>query len=73
MSGDLGKVSLGSNWLWLLSVRVLSLVAFAIIMRLNHKAWKVSSVLGVISSWTWDSIVVLLLSLVISSTKNRFS
>jgi hypothetical protein len=66
----MGRVSLRSNRLWLLSVRVLSLIAFAIVMGLDHKSWKMSSILGVISSRPWDSIVVLFLSLIIGSTKN---
>jgi hypothetical protein len=70
MSGNMGRISLRSNRLWLLGVRVLSLIAFAIVVRLDNKSRKVSTIFAIICSRAWNSIVVLLLSLIIGSTEN---
>jgi hypothetical protein len=64
-------VSLGPNWFRLLNIGILSLITFTIIMRLDHKAWQMMLVFAVIGSGSWDSIVVLLFALVISSSENR--
>lgn len=72
MSGHVRRISLGTNWFWLFSVGVLSLIAFAVIVGLDHKAWQVMLILAVVCSRSWDSIVVLLLTLVVGSTENRF-
>lgn len=72
MSGHMRRISLGTNWFWLLSVGVLSLIAFAVIVGLDHKSWQVMLVLAVVGARSWDSIVVLLLALVVGTTENRF-
>jgi hypothetical protein len=72
MSGYMRGISLGPNWFWLFSVGVLSLIASTVIVRLDNKSWQVMHILAVVGSRSWDSIVVLLLALVVSSSENRF-
>lgn len=65
-------ISLGPNWFWLFSVGVLSLIASTVIVRFDNKSWQVMHILAVVGSRSWDSIVVLFLALVVSSSENRF-
>lgn len=73
VSGYIRWITLRTNWFSSFLIRILViLVALSIRVRNYSEAGKMKLVFALISSWSWNTIVLLFLSLIISTAKNRF-
>jgi hypothetical protein len=71
--GEVGLVPLRSNRLRLLNIGIEALVAFAVVVGLDHETRQMILVLEVVGSRAWDAIIIFFLALIVCTSKNRLS